>query len=295
MLRRQSFEYAVVLGIPENIFYQEVLKGVNKAQEELREFRVKVQIQFVDTIDGPKQAKLIHRLVAEGVNGIVLMPVDSDDVRIAIEAGARKGVKFVTLVSDINESKRLCFVGQDHYRSGRVAGGLMDLLLQREQKIACFIGSNQLLAHRARLEGFRDRFLENRDQGDIVEVLENHDSSSFSESLTRSLLERHPELGGIFVAGAGVPGIGEGLAAKAQSGRIRMVSYDLVQSGSLCRDGVIDFVIDQDPFQEGYEALSVLNRSMMFGEVPQEHIFTRIDIRTRDSVDLHDGGEEWRS
>jgi hypothetical protein len=69
-----------------------------------------------------------------------------------------------------------------------------------------------------------------------------------------------------------------------------MVTYDLVQSGRFLRDGIVDFVIDQDPVQEGVRALGALNSWVMYGEAPAEKQLMNIDIRIRDSVDRADGG-----
>jgi len=285
VLRQQKHEYAVILTVPENSFMQELLKGINKAQAELKDFGVKVSIHFMDTIDGHRQATLIDQLVASSVKGIVLISIDCDEVRQAITNGFRKGITFITLATDIQLSKRLCFVGQDNYRSGQVAGGLMSMLLQRGEKIACFIGSKQFLGHEERLSGFRERYLQNHDSQDIVDVVENFDSSFQSEQLTRDLIMRHPDLRGIFVAGGGVEGICKTVKDMGLNGKVRMVTYDLVQSRNFCRAGIVDFIIDQDPVMEGYLALSILNSFLMYKEIPQGRQLTKIDIRIRETVD----------
>ena len=293
VMRKQNLEYSVILTIAENKFMQEVLRGINKAQDELKDSGVKVSIHFMDEIDGPQQAKLIDQLVTESKKGIVLVPIDCKEVRQAIERGSRKGTAFVTITSDIKTSRRLCFVGQDNLQSGRVAGGIMSLVLQRGDKIACIIGSTQFPGHMARLNGFRQRYLESHDEKDIVSVLENFDSARLSKSLTRELLKQHSDLRGIFVGGAGVEGICHTLVSMGLGGKIRIVTFDLVQSRRFCKEGIIDFVIDQDPVQEGYRALAVLNSFVMYKEVPPTNHFTKIDIRTRETVDLY--GEDDRT
>jgi LacI family transcriptional regulator len=290
VLRQQKIAFAAILTIAENTFMQEVLRGINKAQEELKDSGATVSIQFMDTIDGRRQARLIDQLVAQSHKGIVLIPVDCDEVRQAIADGTRKGTNFVTLATDIRRSRRLCFVGQDNVRSGRAAGGLMSFLLRRGEKIACFEGSSQFLGHKERLEGFRERYLQSHDPEDLVEVVEDLDSSKLSARLTRDLLRRHPDLRGIFVAGAGVEGVCRTVKAEGRAGAIRLVTYDLVQSGRFCREGIVDFIIDQDPVQEGFLALNALNSFVMYGEAPPEKQLMRIDIRTRDTVDREDEG-----
>jgi LacI family transcriptional regulator len=286
VMRKRKVEYAAILTVPENVFMQEVLKGVSRAHEELKDYGVKVDIRFLDTIDGRAQAELINRLASEGKKGIVFVSIDCPEVRKAIAAGARKGITFVSMVTDIRRSRRVSFVGQDHPRSGRVAGGLMGMLLMPGEKVACFVGSRQFQAHEERLAGFRERFLQTHGDADITEVVETFDSSALSERLAGEVLSRTPDLRGIFIAGAGVDGVCRHVQRRGLDGKIKIVSFDLVASREYCRDGIIDFVIDQDPVQEGYRALGVLNGCVMHGEVPPEKLFTKIDIRTRDTVDM---------
>jgi LacI family transcriptional regulator len=284
VMRRQKVAYAAILTVPENIFMQEVLKGITKAREELKDSGGRLSIRFMETIDGAEQARLIDELVRKSVRGIVMIPVDCDEVREAVARGVQRGTAFVTLATDLGKSRRLCFVGQDNHGSGRVAGELMSFLLRRGQKVACFVGSHQFLGHTQRLEGFRRRYLETHAAKDIVAVIENFDSAKLAEKLTRQLLASTPDLAGIFVAGGGVEGICRAVKSMGSAGKVRMVGYDLVQSARFCREGVVDFVIDQDPVQQGYRALSVLNSFVLYGERPAERQLTRIDIRTRETV-----------
>jgi LacI family transcriptional regulator len=284
VMRRQKVGYAAILTVPENSFMQEVLKGISRAREELKDSGGRLSIRFMETIDGVEQARLIDTLVRESVKGIVMIPVDCPEVREAVARGVRSGTAFVTLATDLTKSRRLCFVGQDNVASGRVAGELMSFLLKRGEKVACFAGSLQFLGHAQRLEGFRRRYLESHAADDIVAVIETFDSSRLSEKLTRRLLEETPDLAGIFVAGGGMEGICRAVRTMGRAGAVRMVGYDLAQSARFCRDGVIDFVIDQDPVQQGYRALSVLNSFVLYGETPEERQLMRIDIRTKETV-----------
>jgi LacI family transcriptional regulator len=285
VMRRQKIAYAAILTVPENSFMQEVLRGIRAGQQELKASGATVSIHFMKAIDGPRQARLIDRLVKSSVKGIVLIPVDCDEVRRAMKDGAARGTSFVTLATDIQRARRLCFVGQDNRRSGQVAGGLMGFLLRRGEKIACLEGSSQFLGHKERLDGFRERYFKAHDTQDLVAVVETFDSARLSEKLTRELLRLHPDLRGIFVAGAGVEGVCRALEKLGKAGQVRLVTYDLVQSVRWLRNGTVDFVIDQDPLQEGIRAVRALNSWVLYGEAPQEKQLMRIDICTRDTVE----------
>lgn len=285
VMRQQNLEYSVVFSIPENGFYREVLRGIEKAKTEISDYGVKVDVHFMKKIEEHQQADFLLKLVEQGKRGIVFVPYDGEEVRKAVNRGTERGTVFVAVISDIIGTGRLCFVGQDLYRSGLVAGNLMTKMLGPEDKVACFVGSNSFSAHRDRLRGFIDRYTEMYTRKNIIDIVENNDSDNLSAELTESLLDTHSELQAFYVAGAGVGGICRVIEERGLKERIKIISYDLVQSKEYCRSGIIDFVIDQDPVLEGYKALTVLNNYIVFNEIPEDKVFTEIDIRTRDNLE----------
>jgi LacI family transcriptional regulator len=295
VLSRQPTTYGVILTVPRSGFADEVLRGINLAREKLlATSSAELSIHLMDAIDGDEQARLIDRLVAESVRGIVLVPVDCRAVRSAVERGVRAGVAFVTLASDLGSSRRLCFVGQNNLATGKVAGELMSYLLRPGEKVACIAGSLQFLGHAQRIDGFRHLFLRSRREADIVAVLENFDSAELARKLTAELVRSTPDLRGVFVAGGGIQGVCAGLRARRRgSAAVHVIGYDLVQCRELCKRGEIDFVIDQNPVAEGYRALTVLHDFVLYGDRPAGTQLTRIDIRTRETLNDEEEERAW--
>jgi len=285
VMRQQNIEYSVVFSIPENKFYREVLRGIEKAKKEISGLGVKIDVHFIEQIEAHQQAEMLTELVNRKKKGIVFVPYDSKEVRDVVNWGTQQGTIFVSVISDIEETKRICFVGQNLYKSGLVAGNLMAKLTHSKDKIVCIVGSRSFTAHRDRLNGFMDRYNSSRGHGEVVDVLENYDSNRFSLKLMEEYLDKKSDIKGIYVAGGGVQGICDVIEKRGLIGKVRIISYDLIQSEEYCRRGIIDFVIDQDPIQEGYKALHVLNNFIMFDEKPVDKVFTRVDIRTSDNLD----------
>jgi LacI family transcriptional regulator len=285
VMHQQSIRYGVVMTSEAHPFYKEVLKGINQAIEDLQEYGLHVDVRFMKEITASAQIELIDEMVAEGCRGILLTPIDDDDVKAAVKRGRDKDVIFITFVSDLEDIDRSCFIGQDHYKSGCVAAGLMKYITNPFDKIVCIIGSMQFTAHRERLDGFRTRFLEERSEADIVEVVENEDSSIISEKIVHRLLSEYPDLKGIFIIGSGVKGVCEALEFHGKASELKLICYDITPASlKYCEERVIDFLIDQDSFQEGYKALQILNEYIMFNENPQPVVYSKIDIRTRDNI-----------
>jgi LacI family transcriptional regulator len=192
----------------------------------------------------------------------------------------------VTFTSDILESKRLCFVGLDVVKSGRVAGELMAKILQGRGKVAVVYGSRHILAHNLRIEGFT-AVIEQFPDITILEMVENLDRDDVSFEVTLSLLERHPDLDGLCLMSAGVGGAGKAIKLLNRGNQIKVISFDFVpDTVALVKEGVIDFTIGQNPFMQGYKPIKVLSDYLLFDRVPETDFFqVANDIRIRENID----------
>lgn len=65
----------------------------------------------------------IDELLAEEINGIAMTPYNDDRIRNRINALYEQGIPVVTLNTDIENSRRLAYVGSNYTRSGATAPG----------------------------------------------------------------------------------------------------------------------------------------------------------------------------
>jgi LacI family transcriptional regulator len=73
------------------------------------------------------------------------------------------------------------------------------------------------------------------------------------------LLDRHPDLAGVYNAGGGTAGIAAGLSERGKDQDIVFIAHDLTESNKgLLLNGTLDAVIDQNGRVEIREALNTL-------------------------------------
>jgi LacI family transcriptional regulator len=287
VMRQRKLKYGVIFTSSDNPFYQEEFRGINHAREELNEYGIDIEVEFMDRIDPKEQARLIDRMVAANVKGIAMVALDSDEVKTSVRNGIEKGVQFITITSDVEDTERLCYVGWDHYRGGQVAGRLMKWMVGPGERAVVILGSKKYRAHRKRLEGFTDTFCEGNSANEIIAVLENDDDSEHSKLLINDLFTKPQNVRGLFLGGAGVEGACSALKKLEIDQNIKVLCFDKVASHiQYCREGIIDVVIDQEPFEQGYRAMKILNSYVMFNEIPEKKILSRIDIRIKENIDL---------
>ena len=83
------------------------------------------------------------------------MPVEDEQILERIDALWANNIPVVTFNTDTPGSRRLCYVGQDNYLSGRACAGLMNMLLGGQGKVLMLSGHFSSFSHRRRIDGFQ--------------------------------------------------------------------------------------------------------------------------------------------
>jgi LacI family transcriptional regulator len=125
--QKKRLKLGVILFSTGNPFFQDVLAGIDEKAEELANYNCTVitkQISF----GVEAQLQTIDELLAEEVNGIAMTPYNDARIRNRINALYEQGIPVVTLNTDIENSRRLAYVGSNYTRSGATAAGLLQLM-----------------------------------------------------------------------------------------------------------------------------------------------------------------------
>lgn len=198
-------------------------------------------------------------------DGVGVIALDHPTVREAIRALAASGVKIATVVSDISHVPRTAYIGIDNRAAGRLAGYLLSRFIgsRPNAKVALLAGSLSYRGHEEREMGFRHILAEEFPSIEIVEMREMLDDQERAYSEASALLDRHPDLAGIYNVGAGSMGIGQALKIRNLGSSIIFVGHDATEdTKSLLLDGTMDAVIDQNPRVEARESLNILTHAV---------------------------------
>ena len=163
---RQGAKLGVILQSTETPTMQIVQAGVRRAADELRASGGEVLLRELRGLDDELLLESIEELVSQGIQGLAITPNNTPELRQCINELHRQGVPVVTLNSDVPGSRRLCFVGQDSYRAGQTAAGLIAQLLPAGSKVLPITGHLNNTAHNNRLNGFLDTLMQ-EDMGRI--------------------------------------------------------------------------------------------------------------------------------
>lgn len=282
--QKKNLKLGVVLLGLGTVFYDDILEGVRDKAAELDGYNCAVLVKQTE-YDLTQQLHAIDELVSEGISGLAISPYNDNAVREKIDELHAMGIPVVTLNTDIENSRRIAYVGSHFYRSGETAGGLMHLMTRGEVRVGIISGSRNVLCHTERISGFR-HVITAYDNIRIMETINNNDDESESYRLTTDMLHRHPEINALYFTAGGVYGGCRAVMDAGRYGELTVITYDMVNTTrEFVENGLISATICQQPYLQGYKPLSILFTCLTTGEYPPvENDYVAIDIRIRENL-----------
>ena len=227
--KKESLKIGVILTPDYNPFIHDIISGINRAKKEFSAFGIEVIIKLMTSLDPSEEIRIINDLTENGVSGMAVFPLDHPNVYALLNSLIEKGIAVITFNSPAPEVKSLCFIGQDHYKGGRTAAGLMCKILPKDARIGIIISSTKLSCHQQRLLGFQNKISETRPDIKIVGISENQDKKEDAFRITLEYCNKLPDLDGIYITGGGIAGVGSALDIIDDSENIHVICHDLTE------------------------------------------------------------------
>lgn len=238
-------------------FWTIARKGTEKADTELNDVTVEFRIPSDGT--AAEQKRLLDDLLAKGVEGIALSPVDPDNQTQLINDTAKR-VLVVTQDSDAPKSDRAFYVGTDNVAAGRQAGGLIKEALPQGGRIMVFVGKLDARNAQERLQGIKETL-----QGtniSIVDVRTDDTDRVRAKSNVSDTLVRYPDvmaLVGLWSYNG--PAILNAVQESNKTGQVKIIAFD-EEDETLAgvKQGAIYATVVQQPFEFGYQAIKLMQQ-----------------------------------
>ncbi|MGH1543233.1 MAG: LacI family DNA-binding transcriptional regulator [Arenicella sp.] len=185
------------------------------------------QYHFAERMNPQSFVDILYQVVEEGSKGIALFGIEHPSVRQAVDDLVDKGVPVVIVLSPMSQSKGVGFVGIDNRAAGRTAGYLMGRFLGRAQgKVAIIAGTRLYRSHEDREMGFRAVLREEFNHLEVLDVVLAEDESATNYSAISDLLERHPDVIGLYNLGSGSEGAAKAMVEKGRAQDVMMIVHN---------------------------------------------------------------------
>lgn len=290
VLQRQGKQYriaAILVDVDAQPFLRQ---GIENGVSKQVGFDISIEYHFSSFQDAQKQREMIDQAVANKVDGIILSPINAGRVKAAIDRAAAAGIPVITTNSDVDGTKRACYVGQDGLRASRIAGRIMGQLLGGQGELAIVSSSveveNNSYYVSVREQGFSDFMKAHYPAITIVECIESFEDPRITYEKTKELLRQHPGLRGLYITCGGVSEVGRALQESGRHRTVHTVSYeDYPLILELIRHDVIDCTLASELERQGELPVQLLMNYLVFGQKPeQDKIFTDVKILVKESL-----------
>jgi len=229
-------------------FWDKVKNGAKQAAKDTG-----VTLKYSNDPAAPGQAVLIQNAVDSKVNGIATTLVTPDALAGSVKAAITAGIPVVGFNSGIDQYKQLgalMYFGSDESLAGTTAGKRLGE--QGVKHPLCVIQQTGSVALEARCAGVKSSV-----PGTENIQVNGADDAAVTTTL-QAKLSQDKSIDAIVTLGA--PQALDAIKAKDQSGSsAKLVTFDLNQEAAQdIKDGKILFSIDQQPYVQGYMAVTSL-------------------------------------
>lgn len=230
-------------------------KGTEKAQAEIPN----VEVDFRVDSDGTaaEQQRLVDDLLAKGIEGIAISPVDPVNQTPMLNKAAAQAL-VITQDSDAPNSNRVCYIGTDNVAAGRQAGELVKEALPEGGKIMVFVGVLDAANAQQRYQGLKEAL-----QGSKVQIVDirtdNTDRVRAKSNASDTLVNNSDIAGMVGLWAYNGPAILGAVRDAGKIGKVKIVCFDEDdETLNGIKDGGIYATVVQQPFEFGRQSIAMM-------------------------------------
>jgi simple sugar transport system substrate-binding protein len=233
---------------PGDTFWDRIRAGAEDAARALN-----VDLRYSNGAQAPEQATLVQNAIDSQVDGIAVTLAQLEQVGPAAKAAADRGIPVVAFNAGLEDYERFgakMYFGSDEIVAGRAAGER--LAQDGAQKVICVVQEQGHVALEARCAGVRESFPNTENL-----YVQGTDLPSVRSTIGARLRE-DPSITHVIALGA--PFALTALEAVSDAGsQAKVATFDLnVDAAQAIQEGRIMFAVDQQPYVQGYMAVTSL-------------------------------------
>lgn len=238
-------------------------QGVTNADKELG---INGKFQEPVQLDIGQQLTIVNTLLSQGTNGFAISAIQPSSLTSFINAAAAKSAPVIAIDSPLNTFKSVpLYLGTPNYEAGQKAGEAMKTLLPNGGDVAILVGSLTALNAVQRIAGFKAALA-----GSNVKVFQTYNDNGDANTALQNASAAYtadPNLKGFYgVYSYDGPSAGQAVQSAGKTGKTVVVADDSEpKTLSFLKAGVIQAMVLQQPYQQGYMGIYILTAMKVLG------------------------------
>jgi ribose transport system substrate-binding protein len=281
---------AVIPKATSHAYWNSVKAGALQAQTDLG-ITVLYKGPFQED-DRAGQISLVSQFISDGVDGIVLAPLDDTALLPVVQSATAKHIPVIIIDSalkgDVGKDF-VCYVGTDNETAGKMGGEELAKLLGGKGKVILLRYLEGSASTTLRENGFLEAM--NEYPGITLLVQNRYAGASVSEAETTAfnLLDQIKQADGIFCPNESTTvGMLNVLKENNLIGKVHFVGFDATpELVKALKNSELDALVSQNPIKMGYEGVKACV-DYIKGHAQQPIIDSGVQLITRDNLDSPD-------
>lgn len=275
----------------DNDYWNGPLQGVEQAARELTTYKIRIDSFYFHHPDPSSFEEKATEMIQSAPDGVMFPPLYEQVSLKLIDQCAATGIPFVLFDSNLDTDKKLSFIGQNSFQSGKLAGKLMHQLVGWKEGaiLVLMIGEESSMSNQVkrRMNGFFDFFLNESawDKSRLFARVAQKDARSI-----RDLVHEYTQsnrISGVFIPNSRAYLLCEAVGGESLAD-ICIIGYDLLEKNiEWLEKGTIDFLIAQNPRLQGYKAVMELFDHLVLKKEVRQESFVPIDIIMKENYQYY--------
>lgn len=272
-------------------FWKSIHAGSIKAARELSSPEALVEIIWKGPLredDREQQIQVVEGFSSQGVNGIVLAPLDNRALVRPVEEAKRAGVPTVIIDSALESNQIASFVATDNRKGGMLAAERMGQLLNGKGKVLLLRYQEGSASTQDREDGFVEE-LKAKFPG--IELISSDQYAGATRDTAKraseNLLNRYGEdVQGIFTPNeSSTAGMLLALQDIGKAGKVIFIGFDTSETFTeAMRKKQLHGIVVQNPFNMGYLGVRTMAEHLQ-GKAIEKRIDTGVIMVTPDNLE----------
>lgn len=276
-------DLALVVINLEALFFTQMVEGAREAAQDSN-----ASLSVFNANDDPAaQNRAIENYVQQGVDGIMVVAIDTEGVRPAIQSAQEADIPVAAIDAIVDTPAVDVQIGVDNRKAAQDLGKFFNNWASEQSLDSAgtgVVGALNSTIQIERQDGFTNTI---KDAGhEIVQVVDGKNQQAEAQRAAENLFTANPNLDATYATGEPAL-IGLVAAARSQgmTERVSLFGWDLSQQViDGIDEGFVVAVVQQDPKKEGTRAVEALMGLLNGEEVPSD-IDIPITIVTQENVD----------
>ena len=265
-------------------FFNDINAGASDAAQ-----KAGVNLQVIDGNNDPTaQVNAVETLTQQKVDGIIMVAIDVKGILPALQDAAKSGVKVVAVDAKVEDPSVKAFIGVDNAKAGADFGDFVGKYVSEKlggkAKIGIIGALNSFIQNQR-----KDNFVTAVQKVPGVTIGNTVDGQNVQEralAASENLVTSSPDINVIYATGEpALIGAVAALEAQGATKRVKLFGWDLSkQAVKAMDDGFLVGVVQQNPYQEGVEAINALVKLSQGTEV-SPFINVPVEFVTTENID----------